>query len=142
MKRNSCRIISLVSIAAMLAIGLVGCASSTVHQLESGERTAGAAGEIEITKDANGNQLVTVDVGHLPHPSDLAEDKSVYTVWLQPADSNQRYNMGQIRIDDDRAGNLAFTTPFDRFILKVTAEAQHNEERPSDHVVLRHGPSE
>lgn len=119
------------------AVALLGCSSPSVYQMQSGERTAGADGQMSITNDDNGNQLVELTVAHLPHPSQLSEEMSTYVVWVQPDDSSQRYNVGRLRLNDDRTGMLLFTTPFDRFDMMVTAEADPAEMSPSDQVVLR-----
>ena len=118
-------------------LALMGCSSPSVYQMQSGDRTAGADGELSITKDDNGNQLVAMSVAHLPHPSQLSEEMSTYVVWIQPDGASQRYNVGRLRLNDDRTGYLNFTTPFDRFDMMVTAEADPNEMTPSDQVVLR-----
>ena len=118
---------------------LMGCSSPAVYQMQSGERTAGADGEMIVTMDDNGNQIVEMTVAHLPQPSQLEEQMSTYVVWLQPEGVSQRYNMGRITLNDDRTGALTFTTPFRQFDLMVTAEAEASETSPSDQVVLRQG---
>ena len=135
---NGKRIALVVSLVAFgLVFGLTGCASPSVYQMQSGDRTAGAEGEMTVTTDDNGNQVVALTVAHLPRPSQLDEQMAIYTVWISPADSGQYYNVGRLRLADDRTGSLTFTTPLSAYDMLVTAEAQPTEMTPSDQVVLR-----
>lgn len=120
-----------------LLIGLSGCASPTVLQMQSGERTAGAEGEATVTSDDNGNQVVDLVVAHLPRPSQLAEEMAIYSVWIRPGDAGMHYNVGRLRLSEDRTGALNFVTPFSSYDLLITAEASPTEMSPSDQVVLR-----
>lgn len=130
-----------ISIAAVLSMALLamGCGGPTVHQLQSGERTAGAEGQLEVTTDDNGNAMVEMSVAHLPPPSNLAEDRSIYVVWISPEDADIAYAVGKIRLNEDRTGALRFTTPFEDFQMVVTAEPDIYVENPSSEIVLRHG---
>lgn len=119
-------------------LGLVGCASPTVHQMQSGERTAGAEGQMTVTVDDNGNQVIDLAVAHLPRPSQLSEEMATFTVWMRPADANNYYNVGRLKLNEDRTGMLMFTTPFSSYDLMVTAETSPHEMSPSNQVVLRH----
>lgn len=121
------------------SLAISGCSRAAVYQMDSGERTAGADGQLEITRDNNGNRVLSLSVAHLPMPSRLDEGASTYVVWISPADSNYQYNMGQLRLTKDRTGSLTFTTPFDSFEMVVTAEIQGNVLAPSKQVVLRRG---
>ena len=134
---GSRRFVTILICVTTLAV-VAGCASPTVHQMQSGDRTVGADGEISVTSDSNGNDIVDVQVSHLPHPSRLDEQMSTYSVWLRPDGSNQRYNVGQIRLDDNQSGAVQFTTPFSSYSLKVTGEVDQRQETPSDQIVLRY----
>ena len=117
---------------------LTGCSSPTIYQMEAGEKTVGSEGTVTVEQDDNGNLSGMLEISHAPMPSSF-ERKSVYVLWLQPEDANERYNMGKIRLDeDDRTGELLFTTPFDSFDLWVTAEPQGKETAPGDDVVLQY----
>ena len=136
MKRR--RLVTVAFLVGLIAaFGLVGCASPALYQMESGERTAGAEGQLSITSDQNGNQLVELNVAHLPQPSRLSEGMAIYTVWIRPEESGQYYNMGRLRLNDDRTGVLSFTTPFSAYDMLITAEARPDQMSPSDEVVLR-----
>lgn len=118
---------------------MTGCSSPTIYQMDAGERSAGSEGMVTVEQDDNGNFSGVLEIAHAPMPSQLDEQTSVYVLWLQPEDANERYNMGKIRLDEgDRTGELLFTTPFNAFDLWVTAEAHGMETAPSDEVILRY----
>lgn len=127
----------LISALLVVGLALVGCSSTTVYQMDAGERTAGADGQLNVDRDRNGNHLVNLKVAHLPMPSRLADGMATYVVWVYPTDSQTPYNMGQIRLRDDRSGELNFTTPFRTFNMVVTAEVDGQVMSPSNQVVLR-----
>ena len=126
-----------VALAVSMMV-LAGCSSATQYTMQAGDRSAGAEGTITLEEDDNENYQVTLEMAHAPRPDQLDESKSVYTVWLMPHDTNEVYNMGRIRLDDDRAGTLKFTSPFPGFDLKVSAEEDGLQVAPSDQVVLRY----
>ena len=118
---------------------LTGCSSPTIYQMEAGERSAGSEGMVTVEQDNNGNFTGVLQIAHAPLPSQLDEQSAIYVLWLQPTDANERYNMGKIRLDeDDRTGELVFTTPFNSFDLWVTAEPHGMETAPGDEVILRY----
>ena len=131
--------IGTLLISAILVVGmaLVGCSSTSVYQMDSGERTAGADGQLNVDQDRNGNQVVNLKVAHLPMPSRLEDGMATYVVWVYPSETQTPYNVGQIRLRDDRSGELNFTTPFRSFNMVVTAEVDGQVMAPSNQVVLR-----
>ena len=135
------RRISLSLITLLMASGLVlwGCSGPTAYQMDPGQRTASSEGEMLVEYDSNGNMAVQMSVAHLPPPSRLEEGMSTFVVWLQPEGASGFYNMGQLRIGDDRSGSINFTTPFEAFVVRVTAEASATAMSPSDQEVLRRG---
>lgn len=135
--RNIASMLVLLILTAGLA--LTGCSSPSVYQLEAGDRSASTEGEMIVSFDDNDNRFIEMNIAHLPPPSRLDEQMSTFVVWLQPKDSTVSYNMGQLQFEDDRTGKVKFTTPFDSFEVRVTAEAQPNVLAPSDHEVLYRG---
>lgn len=127
----------LASMLLVSGLALVGCSSASVYQMDSGERTAGAEGELNVDRDKNGNHVVNLKVAHLPMPSRLEDGMATYVVWVAPAEGQTPYNVGQIRLRDDRSGELNFTTPFRSFNMMVTAEVDGQVMSPSNQVVLR-----
>lgn len=130
--------ILLTTLFLCLGLGFSsGCSSTAVYQMDSGERTAGAEGQVSVDRDRNGNQVVNLRVAHLPMPSRLEEGMSTYVVWVFPNDSRTAYNVGQMRLRDDRTAEINFTTPFRTFNMVVTAEVDSQVMSPSNQVVLR-----
>ncbi len=127
----------LASLGAIVALIAVGCSSTSEYQMESGERTVGAQGDVLVTVDDNENRMVELAVSHLPLPQDLHQQKSTYTVWVLPdSDEVGPQNAGRLVLDEDRHGFIKFTTPFRSFDLVVTAEPSELEAKPSDERVL------
>jgi len=121
-----------------LALALSACGPTT-HSMVGTERAAGADGTLTI-ENGEGNQLVTVELVHLPPPARVREGTSVYVVWLTPPGA-QPTLAGVLAYDaDDRTGTLRATTPHEQFGLIVTAEEAPDVVSPSDAVVARYAP--
>ena len=136
----SYRTIGTLFITLMIAGSLsvmTGCSGPRMYQMDSGARTAGAEGQLLIENDDNGNQLLNLTVAHLPLPSALEESMATYVVWVSPEEGTGSYNMGQLRLTDERTGELNFTSPFPAFEIVVTAEVEPTVMAPSNQVVLR-----
>ena len=133
------RNITPVLFVCLVTLGFTffGCSGPMEYQMEPGERTASSEGALLLDFDDNENKFMELNVAHLPPPSRLGEGYSTFVVWLKPEASTVHYNMGQLRVGADRAGFIEFTTPFDAFELRVTAEVQPNVLEPSDQEVLR-----
>lgn len=135
------QLVGTLLLTLLMACGLVvsGCSSAAVYQMDAGERTAGAEGQVSVTQDNNGNNLINLTVAHLPQPSRLDESMGTFVVWIKPQEGNMHYNVGQLRLDRNRTGTLNFTSPFPTFEMMVTAEADGRALSPSNQVVLRRG---
>lgn len=134
---NGRRITSLcVAALTAIAIALAGCSGPMEYHMEPGERTASSEGELLVEHDDNDNHFIEMNVAHLPPPTRLQEGMTTFVLWLKPAESTVSYNMGQLRVGDDRAGYIEFTTPFDAYELQVTAEAGPSVLQPSEQQVL------
>ncbi|RAL20419.1 hypothetical protein DL240_16575 [Lujinxingia litoralis] len=133
------RSLKSMAVLVVVALGLVlsACSGASEYRMESGQRTAGAEGIVEVTSDKNGNRVVSLSVAHLPRPGQLDESAATYVVWVSPDGTNYNYNVGQLRLADDRTGQVSFTTPFPSFAMVVTAEAHSTVLAPSDQVVLK-----
>jgi hypothetical protein len=57
---------------------------------------------------------------------------TAYVVWLQPAEAKEPINMGILTVDKDLNGQLQFKTPFPKFDVFVTAEANPTVQAPSE----------
>lgn len=122
--------------AATMVISLSGCAKEVV--VPPSAALPAAIGEAKATKDANGNTRVHLKVDHMAPPQNLQPPKSVYVVWAETPDK-QRYNLGQLRVDEKRRGQLDATTAFKVFRLIVTPEDFPTVTEPSGPEVLSTG---
>ncbi|GAB7025568.1 hypothetical protein [Geotalea toluenoxydans] len=121
---------------ASLLLGLSGCAKEVVVP-PSAELPA-VIGEAKATKDPNGNTRVRLRVEHMAPPQNLQPPKSVYVVWVETPEK-QRFNLGQLRVDEKRRGQLDATTAFKVFRLVVTPEDFPTVTEPTGPEVLATG---
>jgi hypothetical protein len=123
-----------LSIALSLMV-TTGCA--TKYALQPADRTPAATGQIKANTDANGNRELEISVKHLPPASSLDQTFRTFVVWVRPGADATFRNVGQLRLDDDRRGELSTTTPYKSFDVMVTAEASGTSLSPSEAVILR-----
>ncbi len=95
----------------------------------SAESPAGE-GTVEATKTENGNTKIEVRVKHLPAAAKLADDASVYVVWIRPK-NGQAQNVGALEVDGELVGKLETTTPHKAFTLTVTPEPSARMAAPT-----------
>lgn len=134
------RSIGTLLMALLLGFGMtqsMGCSRALEYQMDSGPRTTGAEGNLVVEKDGNGNHSVSLKVAHLPMPSQLDSRMSTYVVWIYPNEERTPYNMGRLRLSEDRTGEISFITPFGTFDMIVTAEVDRQVLAPSNEIVLR-----
>lgn len=129
--------------AVVLALGLgaVGCGGGKSYALRPVTRSSGAEGELKVKKGDNENRVVSVELKHLPPPSNINGTYRTYVLWLRPAGQQQWANMGALRIDDDRKAKLETVTPYESFDVMVTAEAEATGQEPKGETVLTGGPN-
>jgi hypothetical protein len=94
-----------------------------------------ATGDVDLTKDKNGNTNVSLRVEHLAKPTLLTPPANIYVVWFQEPGSNPE-NEGQLQVGNDLRGQLKTTTPLHNFDIFVTAEMDPTVKTPSDQIVL------
>jgi hypothetical protein len=95
-----------------------------------------AMGDVDLSKDKNGNTTVSLRVEHLAKPTLLTPPANLYVVWFQEPGSEPE-NEGQLQVSNDLKGQLKTTTPLHNFDIFVTAESDPTVKTPSDQVVLR-----
>jgi hypothetical protein len=130
--KKSPRLIS-VCLGLLLFAG-VGWAKT--YHFASTKIDPSAMGDIDLSKDRNGNTNVSVRVEHLAKPTLLTPPANLYVVWFQEPGSEPE-NQGQLQVGNDLKGQLKTTTPFHNFDVFVTAETDPTVKTPSDQVVLR-----
>jgi len=119
---------------AVLAVGSVGWAKT--YHMTSMTTVPGAAGEVNVAKEKNGNIQVDVNVTHLAKPGMLTPSATSYVVWLEQ-EGSQPQSQGQLKIGDDLKGHLKSTTTLNNFKVIITAETDSQTKFPSEQVVLR-----
>ena len=121
-------------VGALLAVASVGWAKT--YHMTSMTTVPGAAGEVNVAKEKNGNIQIDVNVTHLAKPGQLTPSANSYVVWFQQ-EGSQPQSQGQLKIGDDLKGELKSTTTLHHFNVIITAETDLQAKTPSDEVVLR-----
>lgn len=118
------------------ACGLFGGGSPGPQTMTTSAESPAAEGTVEATKAPNDNTKIEVRVKHLAAPSKLADDASVYVVWIQ-ASKGEVQNVGALEVDKDLVGKLDTTTPHKSFTLTVTPEPSARMGAPTHKPVFR-----
>lgn len=119
---------------AALAMATVGWAK-TYHMTASTD-VPGAAANLSVGKQKNGNLQIELKADHLAKPGRLTPPASSYIVWLQQ-EGAQPQSQGELKIGNDLKGELKASTHLNNFKLFVTAESDAQATAPSEQVVLR-----
>jgi len=126
-----------LSIALLLVMGLLASLWAKEFRMKtSSDLVPSAAGKVELDTDRNGNHVAKVRVYHLPDPEKLNPAKNAYVVWIQ-AKGKDPENVGQLKVNEDLEGNLAATTPYNKFEVFITAEDNPKPDRPTGPEILR-----
>lgn len=115
----------------------VPSAPSTMMPGPSGLLAPSAIGTITTSVDDNKNTLVTLEVEHLPPPTNLDPSLTTYVVWIRPRAGGDVLNVGQLEMTPDRTGELQAATPHANFDVLLTAESSATVRQPSRFVVLQ-----
>ncbi|MFO7564254.1 MAG: hypothetical protein R6X02_16525 [Enhygromyxa sp.] len=98
--------------------------------LQPGERAPATQAEVKVDRKDDretGNRELSLDVDHLPPPSELGEEFTTFVVWLAPEGSERAQNVGELDYNPSRrSGSLDVVTPYDQFTIWVTAEPASN----------------
>jgi hypothetical protein len=119
---------------AVLAVATVGRA--TTYHMTAMRIVPGAAADVNVGKEMNGNIQVDVKAKHLAKPGMLTPPGNSYIVWLQQGGS-QPQSLGELKVGDDLKAELRATTPLNNFNMFIIAETDSQTKTPSDQVVLR-----
>ncbi len=119
---------------AVLALASVGLAKT--YHMTSMTTVPGAAGEVNVAKEKNGNTQIDVSVMHLAKPGMLTPSATSYVVWFEE-EGSQPQSQGQLKIGDDLKGELKSTTTLNNFRVIITAETDSQTKSPSDQVVMQ-----
>ena len=124
----------LALVAGVLVVATVGWAKT--YHMTSMTAVPGAAGEVNVAKEKNGNIQIDVNVTHLAKPGMLTPAANTYIVWLQQEGSDPQ-SQGELKVGNDLKGELKSTTTLNHFNVMITAETDSQTKTPSDEVVLR-----
>ena len=88
-----------------------------------------------VVEGAGAGAEVTVHLEQLHPATALDPNLHAYVVWFVPA-SGAAQRAGSLKYrPDERVGELKAQTPFGKFVVKVTAEANDKPAAPSDFLV-------
>lgn len=94
-----------------------------------------AAGVVHVSKDPNGNTKLQIKVKYLAQPSSLTPAKAAYVVWVQVR-CHAAKEQGVLTVGSDRSGTIETVTPYDQFVVFVTAGSSPQLVMPSGEEVL------
>lgn len=99
-----------------------------------------AEGYSNISKDANNNYAITVNVKHLAEPERLQPKRALYVVWMVTK-KNGIKNIGQLKSSSGffssvLEGRLTTVSPFKPERIFITAENDANIQYPGNMVIL------
>jgi hypothetical protein len=106
-----------VGIAAVLVLS--ACAKRVPFTALPIVHSVTASAKVTLTFDRN-NSLEVV-LKNVPEPSALSSRLTRYVLWTSTADGQHITNIGQLRVDKNKAG-IKTLTPLRRFGLVITAE--------------------
>jgi hypothetical protein len=124
---------------AVVCLGVLifaGLGWAKTYHFASTKIDPSAMGDVDLSKDKNGNTNVSLRVEHLAKPTLLTPPANLYVVWFQEPGSEPE-NEGQLQVGNDLRGQLKTTTPLRNFDIFVTAETDPTTKTPSDQAVLR-----
>lgn len=108
---------------ALMALGVIGCASSSRVRLVGGPQAPAAEGAVKLSTGPNANTRLNISVQHLAPPERVAAGATVYVVWARPIEQGAApQNLGALQINGNLEGVLDTVTPLRNFELLVTAE--------------------
>ncbi|HVH46129.1 MAG TPA: hypothetical protein VM925_27455 [Labilithrix sp.] len=110
--------------------GVFGGGGGAKQTMTTSAESPAGEGTVQATKGESDNTKLEVRVKHLPAPSKLADDASVYVVWIQPPKGDVQ-NVGALAVDKDLVGKLETTTPHKSFKLTVTPEPSARMAAPT-----------
>ena len=90
-----------------------------------------AQGKVKFSKTDDGNIAIALSVKYLADPQKLQPPAAIYTVWVRKDKDAAAQNIGALKVEKDRKGDLKSVTPLRAFQLFVTAEANGQVQEPT-----------
>ena len=112
--------------------------AAVTQPMKGSDASPASQGTVAVARGTSGNTALTVRVKHLAPAERLANDTSVYVVWVEPEGAAPQ-NVGVLSLNNDLEGSLSTITPYKRFKVMVTPEKsgevtapEHDEVFTSD----------
>lgn len=122
-------------LAALLPMALAGCGGPMELTFTGTSRAPGIDGKVRVERLEGGNSWVTFDVKNLPPPPRFGSGMRAFVVWVQGVDPAP-VKAGSLDYQPDaRQGFVHFTTPFDRFVVRLTVEQSASRAQPAGPVL-------
>lgn len=116
----------------------VGCGGAQTYQVVGTERDPGADGTIQVEHIEGGNHLVTVSFRHVTPPERLGQNLRRFVLWFRNPQGQDTMASRLAYDPESRTARATATTPLNRFVVIVTAEAggATAPAEPSGHVIF------
>ena len=125
----------LYTICLTLAL-LAAVALAKKYPLTAASAVPGARGNVDISKDNNGNTKLKMKVQHLANAENLTPPAAGYVIWMQ-ARGGSAENQGQLKVDKNLEASFETVTPLKSFDVFVTAEQDLKATSPGGMEVLK-----
>lgn len=123
-------------VAAAVAL-VCGCASGNTLRLTGSPQVPAAQGTVYVSRGANNNTLLRIDVHHLAPPERVAPGATALVAWVgSTASGATPQNVGALQVNDKLEGELHTITPLQDFDLTITAEPSQTVVAPSSPPLL------
>ena len=117
----------LLSVVLLVFAGL---SQAKDVQLIADSSVPAAKGQVNTSKDDNGNVRVRVKVRHLAKPTSLTPAKQAYVVWVQGKAADPE-KVGMLQVNDNLEGTLEATSSHKEFDIFITAENDPSVQVPT-----------
>jgi hypothetical protein len=118
----------------LLAIAALGCGSDR-YIVVGTARAPSTSGYVTVKGTSGSGVKLNVHMAQL-HPVDSLEPSlHAYVVWFEQAKAAPVRAGALLYRPDDRVGELEAISPFRKFVVKITAEANDKPSTPSGFVV-------
>lgn len=129
------------AVVAVAGLAVAGCATpkfmegrektgqAMTQPMKGSDASPASQGTLAVARGASGNTALTVRVKHLAPADKLANDASVYVVWVEPEGAPPQ-NVGVLSVNKDLQGSLSTITPYRRFKVMVTPEKSGEVSAP------------
>ncbi|MBC7418470.1 MAG: hypothetical protein H7325_09970 [Pedobacter sp.] len=124
----------------LLLVGTTFSSCSNKVMFNTSRVVPAAQGYAKVTKDDNGNKLISIEIMRLTQPTRLQPSRSVYVVWMETKDNGLK-NIGQLRtgsgfFSSTLKSSFTTITPFVPKMIFITAENNADITRPTGDTVL------